>query len=321
MIVYQHHSLHQGFWHRNRRWTEKSNTERPDICAMYELVDFGFGRKLERISGRLIDRPCPAAENIRPDFESWPVADATFRLTKGHRGNWIHGAAWSDSWLYQEKFGSFELGLSPFGHIGVFPEQANNWNWILSNSNAINGLTLLNLFAYSGGTTMATAKVAASVTHVDSARNIVNRARSNAKRSGLDQQPIRWIVEDARRFVEREIRRGNTYDGVILDPPTYGHGVSKGQHWKIEEDLGPLLVALAELIPVCKLMLCTCHSPGISSQVLRHLLGNRFSNPVSVESGEMGLCTKSNRQLPAGVFVRWVCDSSRDTLRPSPQTE
>ena len=273
---------------------------------MYELVDFGDGRKLERIAGRLIDRPCPAADGFERSLNRWPEADAVFELTKGHRGIWRHTHLWQDAWPYREPFGVFDLALTPFGHIGVFPEQRDNWNWLLSNSASVVGLKLLNLFAYSGGSTLAAARAGASVTHVDSARNIVNRARSNAARSGLADRPVRWIAEDALRFVEREIRRGNSYDGVILDPPTYGHGVSKGQLWNIDEDLPRLLALLADLIPRCRLMLCTCHSPGISKSVLKRMLAARFQVPKNSEAGKMSLCTADDRRLPAGVFVRWI---------------
>ncbi len=273
---------------------------------MYELVDFGFGRKLEQIAGRLIDRPCPAADGIPCRRDPWPKADAIFQMNKGHQGTWQRRDSWTDSWTFQENFGLLELSLSPFGHIGVFPEQANNWTWIRMNSGSIKETRLLNLFGYSGASTLAAASAGATVTHVDSAKNIVNRARSNAERSGLGQRPVRWIVEDALRFVEREVRRGSSYDGVILDPPTYGHGVSKGQLWNIDEDLPRLLASLADLIPQCQVMLCTCHSPGISVTVLMQMLANRMSIPENTEFGEMNLCSKDGRQLSAGVFVRWI---------------
>jgi 23S rRNA (cytosine1962-C5)-methyltransferase len=276
--------------------------------GMYELVDFGLGRKLERIGGRLIDRPCPAAAEMSCSHPKWQKVDATFQLSRGHRGTWSLSRPWEDGWTFETEFGKLELGLSPFGHIGVFPEQSDNWHWIASHAGLIRGTRLLNLFAYSGGSTLAAAAAGAEVTHVDSAANIVARARSNAVRSGLNDRPIRWIVEDALRFVVREARRGNRYDGVILDPPTYGHGVSRRQVWNLDEGLPQLLDALRVVVADCRMIVCTCHSPGMSARVLKSFVSARFAGARLAECGDMNLPCPDGRRLDCGVFVRWAAD-------------
>ena len=183
---------------------------------MYELVDFGNGRKLERFSHLLIDRPSPVATGA-PRTNCWQDADGRFELEKKHLGSWT----WRnppDEWSLETCFGSLDLFPTNFGHVGVFVEQNMHWKWL--SSLMLSGKKLLNLFAYTGGSTLAAAAAGAEVTHVDSAKNIVRRASDNARKSGLGEKPVRWIVEDARKFVEREVRRGNRYDGVILDPPS-----------------------------------------------------------------------------------------------------
>ncbi len=276
---------------------------------MYELVDFGDGRKLERVAGRLLNRPCPAADARSCCVANWPEADATFHSTREQFGRWRCPTAFSGPWHYRDWFGSLELSLSPFGHIGVFPEQRDSWNWIRARRNCLTGCQLLNLFAYTGGSTLAALAVNARVTHVDSARNMVARARSNAVASGWAERPVRWIVEDAKRFVDREVRRGNRYDGVILDPPSFGRGVSKGQRWEIDRDLPLLLEALGQLVPDCQVMLCTCHSPGFTPKRLANMVGNAMHIPDECEAGEMILRTRTGQSLPAGICVRW-CRSS-----------
>jgi 23S rRNA (cytosine1962-C5)-methyltransferase len=163
---------------------------------------------------------------------AWPVPDARFALQRGHQGTWERRPGMDEPWWYRDWFGCLKLELSPFGHIGLFPEQRIVWLWLRELGSALTGKRLLNLFAFTGGATLAALSLGAAVTHVDSAANTVERARGNARESGLADKPVRWIVEDAMKFTLREIRRGNRYDGVILDPPTYGHGTSRGQTWE-----------------------------------------------------------------------------------------
>ena len=267
---------------------------------MYQLVDFGNGRKLERFSNLLVDRPCPNANERRQDA-GWPVADARFEISENHRGSWTFQKAVPDDWKLETCFGALKLFPTDFGHLGAFVEQQDNWRWIRELPLA--NLKLLNLFAYTGGSTLAAAKAGASVTHIDSAKNIVRRASQNAQLSSLDDRPVRWIVEDVRKFVKRERRRGNCYDGVILDPPTYGHGPNVKSTWKIE-DVHDLLDDLVEVVPVCKLMLFSCHSSGFPATRLVRLT-EKFNPGLKPQSNGMYLESLNGQKLACGNYVRW----------------
>jgi 23S rRNA (cytosine1962-C5)-methyltransferase len=205
----------------------------------------------------------------------------------------------------------FELEIKPFGHVGVFPEQAANWDWIAQQT-ARNTPTLeqrlriLNLFAYTGGSTLAAAAAGAEVTHVDAARNIVAWARRNAELSGLSAAPIRWIVDDALKFVRRELKRGKRYDAVILDPPSYGHG-SAGESWKLDDHLAELLTVCRELAtPQPRFVLLTCHAPNYHPQRLAECLitAGFAERPEQIQAGDLSLCAADGRSLHAGVFAR-----------------
>ena len=203
---------------------------------------------------------------------------------------------------------SMKLSPLPSGQIGVFPEQWDNWQWIArQTSRTEKPLKVLNLFAYTGGSTLAAAVGGAQVTHVDAAKSMVTRARENAELSGLAEAPIRWIVEDALKFCEREVKRGNQYDAVILDPPSYGHG-PKGEEWSINRDLLPLLELCGALTAERRrFVLCTCHSPGIgpgelSAYLSEGLFGHCGQPP---DSGELFLRSSDGRHLHSGVYARW----------------
>jgi 23S rRNA (cytosine1962-C5)-methyltransferase len=196
----------------------------------------------------------------------------------------------------------------PSGQVGVFPEQFVNWRWIARQvQRAEKPLRMLNLFAYTGGSTLAAARAGAEVTHVDAAKSVVTRARENARISGLETAPIRWIVEDAVKFCQREVKRGNRYDAVILDPPSYGHG-PQGQQWLIHHDLLPLLELCGELTSQRRaFVLCTCHTPSIGPAELgaylsEGLFGHCGSAP---HCGKLFLQTADGRRLPSGMFARW----------------
>jgi 23S rRNA (cytosine1962-C5)-methyltransferase len=285
----------------------------------YELLDFGDGRKLERFGSIVLDRPSPAAEGLHKSRrELWSNATARFEGRTGE-GVWIpQSESWvPDNWNFEyDRVASFRLLLDalPSGQVGVFPEQLENWDWIArqvrhSKPTAEAGgfLRLLNLFAYTGGSTLAAAAAGAEVVHVDAARNIVERARQNAALSGLAERPIRWIVEDAMKFCRREVKRGNRYDAVILDPPTYGHG-PKGEPWKIGEHLLPLLELCGELTGENRaFVLVTSHSPGIgpaelSAYLSEGIFGHCGQPP---KSGELYLEPSDGRRLESGVFARW----------------
>lgn len=276
----------------------------------YELLDFGDGRKLERFGSRILDRLSPPAEGITRRYpELWRKATAKFERTVGQEGNWaVSGPEDHEAWEW--RFASFrlQLKLTPFGHIGVFPEQMANWRWLAQQLKLTPAapVRLLNLFAYTGGSTLAAAAAGAEVVHVDSARNVVQWARRNANLSGLHESPIRWIVEDARRFVEREVRRGRTYEAIVLDPPSYGHGAA-GRLWKMDQDLPELLALCDQLFgDQRRLMLFTCHSPQWDvTQVERTLKDNMVSLAgADFEVRRLPIGTRDGRSLDAGVVAR-----------------
>jgi len=287
----------------------------------YELLDFGEGRKLERFGAVVLNRPCLAAEGVaksRPEL--WETITARFRGPRTGEGSWTPvPKSWmpADWCLKQQRANgsvAFRLKLEalPSGQIGAFPEQIGNWEWIARvtakpQAALERPLRVLNLFAYTGGSTLAASAAGAEVVHIDAAQNIVERARENAVLSGLGEQPIRWIAEDAQKFCRRELKRGNRYDAVILDPPSYGHG-PKGEPWKIEADLLPLLNLCGELTAESRaFVLVTCHTPGIGPAELAAYLAEGIFGGCSQlpDAGEMTLVTRDGRRLPAGVYARW----------------
>jgi 23S rRNA (cytosine1962-C5)-methyltransferase len=286
----------------------------------YELLDFGEGRKLERFGAYLIDRPAPAANGVRrsrPDI--WPKATARFEMhgdqRGGERGCWIPGDALPKRWTIA--FGPMRLELKPtdFGHLGVFPEQLENWEWIAGRLQASAGdgqrAKVLNLFAHTGGSTLAAAIGGAEVVHVDSSKSAVAWARRNAELSGLADAPIRWIVEDAPRYVRRELNRGNRYDAVILNPPSYGHGPT-GETWKLESDLPALLAACAELTASrLQFILLTCHTPAVTIARAKTILiealetiNPAVSNAATVIGRALELRRPDGALLPSGAVGR-----------------
>jgi 23S rRNA (cytosine1962-C5)-methyltransferase len=281
--------------------------------TQYQLLDFGDGRRLERFGPVVLDRVCPAAESIRPAAPLlWSAADARFERLAAEKGNWTLRGDPPQSWTIVHGRMIFALKRTDFGHVGLFPEQAENWDWTAeqvrrSRSDRAGVMKILNLFAYTGGSTLAAAAAGAAVTHVDAARNIVAWARRNAELSGLGEAPIRWINEDAVKFVEREVRRGNRYDAVILDPPSYGHG-PHGQAWRLADDLPRLLALCAELTAGRpRFVLLTCHTAGFSPAVLRDLLASSFgtSSAAQIAAAPLVLVASSGRELPSGAAARW----------------
>jgi 23S rRNA (cytosine1962-C5)-methyltransferase len=282
----------------------------------YQLLDFGAGRKLERFGPWLLDRPHPAVEGTaRHDPALWAELTARYEAPRAAAGRWKPGeASWQPTEVGFRGCG-FELELCPLpsGQVGVFPEQAGNWQWIArqvkraKSQPGASSPEVLNLFGYTGGSTLAAAAAGAQVTHVDSAKSVVARARRNAEVSGLAQRPIRWIVEDARKFCQREVRRGRTYDAVILDPPSFGRG-PKTEAWSIHRDLLPLLQLCGELTRGrLAFALLTCHTPSIGRAELAAylsdgLLGSCSQPPQSVE---LNLTAQDGRQLPCGLCARW----------------
>jgi 23S rRNA (cytosine1962-C5)-methyltransferase len=291
----------------------------------YELIDFGEGRKLERFGEWVLDRPAPAAMGVRKAHpQAWRSATGKYAGERAAAGEWTPAIS---RWLNREQklrvpvsdIEHFKLELEPLpsGQVGVFPEQLANWRWIFARvwnetlHRAAAGqnarLKVLNLFAYAGGSTLAAVAAGAEVVHVDAAQSVVARARQNATASGLGNESARWIVEDSLKFCRREVKRGNRYDAIILDPPTYGHG-PKGEEWLIKRDLLPLLELCGELTERRpKFVLLTCHSPGIGPAELSAYLSEGIFAACGQppKTGELYLETVDGRRLPSGVYARW----------------
>lgn len=270
----------------------------------YELLDSGGGRKLERFGRYTLARPCSQAM-WRPALpaSAWSRADASFDREDGNR--WHGRANLPKEWTIETAGVKFRLGGTDFGHLGIFPEQRAQWRWIREAvASAGRRVSVLNLFAYSGGSTMAAALGGAEVCHLDASKGMVEWARANAALNGLSAAPIRWIVDDAHKFMRREARRGRRYDAVILDPPTFGRGAS-GEMYKIERDLTETLDLCADLLSDAPLfVLFSSHTPGLSCRVAENVLAQRFPG-AAVESGEMLLEGRA-LSCPSGVYARAV---------------
>jgi len=280
---------------------------------MYQLMDFGDGRRLERFGPWRLDRPCPAADEVgKSDAALWEDADARFVRTEGKEGHWASDRPLPERWTITHGPVTLELKRTQFGHLGVFPEQAANWDWLAGRLKADRRpVKLLNLFAYTGGSTLAAAAAGAEVTHVDAARNVVAWARRNAELSGLAGAPIRWITEDAAKFVRRELKRGSRYDAVVLDPPSYGHG-RRGEVWRLAKHLPGLLKMCGQLTAGRRrFILLTCHTPKFTperlGQAVSDAMGDTGRGCVRVE--RLTIPAATGRELPSGVAVRWELES------------
>lgn len=272
----------------------------------YELVDFGAGRKLERFGRYLIDRPCPTAndESRQLSNDAWAQAGARYEREEGSSGRWRQARPLDDDWLVGGEGLLFRLRLTESGQVGLFPEQQDNWRWLRQQvAAAPKPAKVLNLFAYTGASTLAAAMAGAEVVHIDASKTAVAWARQNAELSGLSAAPIRWIVEDALTFVEREVRRGNRYRGLILDPPTYGHG-PKGEVWQIETHLRGLLGRLQTLLAETAFVLVTCHWPQMSAEMLRDQVRLAVDS-ADVTADDIFVRSSTDRMLWSGVFARW----------------
>jgi 23S rRNA (cytosine1962-C5)-methyltransferase len=267
----------------------------------YQLLDFGDHQKIESFSGTVVQRETPSAIGSLRELTEQP--SVRFRLGR-KSGSWTGQPP--ANWQVSIDELIFELRTTPTGQIGVFPEQSHNWTWLSNLSLPFADLKAINLFGYTGGTTLALAKLGAQVTHVDAAKSVVNWARKNADLNGLTSAPIRWIVEDAMTFVEREIRRGNKYDIVIADPPSFGRGPS-GETWKIQKCFPDLLQRLRELtLGDPKLILVSCHTPEFDTQSLSQLVSKHFQiQRNKLEAFDLTLESTSGKQLPSGTCCRW----------------
>ena len=272
----------------------------------YELLDFGDGEKLEKFAGTLVRRDCPAANRPKANPQIWNQRCLTF--SRDSKQGWMNLDLLPVDWAIQWNRLRLLLQPTPFGHLGVFAEQAQNWDWIQPSKGSMEGLHAINLFAYTGATTLALAAAGAAVTHVDSARTVVQWARRNAAASGLGDAPIRWIIDDALSFVGREIKRGKHYDIVVADPPSFGHGV-KRQGWKIDRDMTELLRRLAVLTQGrTKMALVTGHSVGLGPLELADEVAREFGlKRKMLMTGEMDLETVAGSRLSSGYYVRFGC--------------
>ncbi len=273
----------------------------------YELIDFGQGTKVERFGGKLIARESPSVDRFRSQnpIEGFEV-DASFDRRETGKTGW-HGTIES-AWHVTHGPFQFSLRQTPTGQVGVFPEQSLNWDWIADQAEIVDGSRAINLFGYTGGSTLALAAAGAKVTHVDSASSVVAWARENAESSNLEERPIRWIVEDAMKFVRREIKRGNTYDVFVADPPSFGRG-PKNETWKIERDIETLIECAAELCPEPKMMIVSYHTPSLRRATVSSLMSERFRGKGTVSNLGLTLKTADNRILPSGDCVRFLAEA------------
>ena len=277
----------------------------------YCLIDTGDGEKLERFGGYTLRRPEPQAiwRKSMTEQQWQAAADASFmRDTRSEeRGEWRlkpnMPSRWHICYNYKDMHLKMRLGLTSFKHVGIFPEQAANWNFIYDSCKQIDNPKVLNLFAYTGGATLAARAAGADVTHIDSVKQVVTWSRENMESSNL--QGIRWIVEDALKFVQREVRRGNRYNGIILDPPAYGRGAN-GETWVLEENITQMLECCAELLEKqSAFLVLNLYSMGLSSTLARTAVRQCFGVPKEEECGELYFEDKAGKQLPLGTYYRF----------------
>lgn len=286
----------------------------------YEILDMANGEKLERWNNIYLVRPDPQIIwNDKQYPEKWKQANARYNRSSTGGGHWDYKKRLPDSWQIKYKNLTFNIKPMGFKHTGIFPEQAVNWDWMMDKIQSEVKTTnrevkVLNLFAYTGGATVACLYAGASVCHVDSSKGMVAWAKENVVSSGLQNRPVRYIVDDVVKFVQREIRRGNKYDAIIMDPPSYGRGAN-GEVWKFEENLSMLIEICMQVLSDDPLFfLINSYTTGTSSMVLENLLkmnmrkkyGKRADNGI-FENGEVGLpMTDSDFILPCGIYSKWV---------------
>ncbi|MCX6249248.1 MAG: class I SAM-dependent methyltransferase [Bacteroidetes bacterium] len=293
----------------------------------YELIDSGGLEKLERFGEYILGRPEPQAvwKKAMPEEEWQQEADAIYKRAKGvdpakgeqsDKGEWIMKKRMPEQWRigydYNDLHLTLRLGLTAFGHIGVFPEQAENWNFIYDFLNSpVHQFTsspahirVLNLFAYTGGSSLAAKAAGADVVHVDSVKPVITWGRENMEASGL--KDIRWVVEDALKFVRREVKRGNMYHGIILDPPAYGRG-PEGEKWILQDSIDEMIHLCSQLLEKQNsFFILSLYSMGFSALVSESLVNTHFGNTIEPDFGELFFADRNKRRLPLGTFLRFT---------------
>lgn len=274
----------------------------------YEILDMANGEKLEKWKDVILVRPDPQIIWKSKSFpERWKNANARYIRSSTGGGNWDFNKKVPANWQVKYKELIFNIKPMGFKHTGLFPEQAVNWDWMINKiQHANRDIKVLNLFAYTGGATVACSYSGASVCHVDSSKGMVTWAKENITSSGLQNNPVRYIIDDVVKFVSREIRRGNKYDAIIMDPPSYGRGTN-GEVWKFEENISDLVELCTKVLSDRPLFfLINSYTTGISSIVLENILRLNIKAKGKLSSGELGLPMKdSNLVLPCGIFSRW----------------
>ena len=276
----------------------------------YEILDMANGEKLERWNNVILIRPDPQIIWKEKTFpKKWNKVDAKYARSKTGGGEWYFYNKIPQNWTVQYKNLTFKLKPMGFKHTGLFPEQAVNWDFMISKiKNANRDIKVLNLFAYTGGATVACLSAGASVCHVDSSKGMCEMAKENVTLSGFKKRPVRFLIDDVFKFVNREIRRGNKYDAIIMDPPSYGRG-KNGEVWKFEDNIEELINLCTKVLSDKPLFfLVNSYTTGISSQVIENIL--RMELPKNIEgkfsNGEVGLPMSNSKEiLPCGIYARW----------------
>ncbi len=291
-------------------------TIKPVHWEDYELIDSGNFYKLERFGSQTLIRPEPQAvwdSSLEPgEWEKMSTAIFSFDKNDPEKGFWKKGPRSKEQWFINYRYSGMELqlrlGLTGFRHVGVFPEQADNWNFIYDRVKKHAATTgtdrpkVLNLFAYTGGASLAAAAAGAIVSHVDSVKPVISWARENMEASKLDN--IRWILEDALKFVKREVRRGAKYQGIMLDPPAYGRGAN-GEKWVLEEHINTMIKACAEILDKDGFFILSMYSMGLSALIGENLVHSAFGKDMKTEAGELFIEDRYGKKLPLGTIVRF----------------
>ncbi len=274
----------------------------------YQILDMANGEKLEKWNNIILVRPDPQIIWKEKTFpEKWKNANAEYLRSNTGGGQWKYNKKVPESWQVEYKNLTFNIKPMGFKHTGLFPEQAVNWDWMINKiQNANREIKVLNLFAYTGGATVACLSAGASVCHVDSSKGMVAWAKENVCSSGLQDRKVRYIVDDVVKFVNREIRRGNKYDAIIMDPPSYGRGTN-GEVWKFEDNIYDLVELCSKVLTEKPLFfLINSYTTGISSAVLENILKLNIHSKGKFSNGEIGIpMQNSNLVLPCGIYGRW----------------